>query len=283
MDGLDDVTAHERIRETPAGRRPGGSPCCWDGLLGVTDPDTRRRPGSRSRRLAAAGRGADRRPPAAEDGHTALLVVRAPALDHDVGGESRCSPEALLYRHRTRAMVLITARPGDGGILPAPGSSDDDGPLAPLVDSDVALRFTGGVDWAPDPSVADHRMAVIARANQVDNPFFRRGSFANSPSEASADQRRGTILPAPAAAAAAGGRVPAAAAWPPSRARITTGLSAPAKRTLTAASVIGAHFEAELLAALRDHRGARTNCSPVELIDQSPVRAAPEVRRTITH
>lgn len=265
VDGLDDVTARERIRE----RLPVADLedlLLLDGLLGVTDPDTpapQIDPDAWRRRVVALITALL----LAED-EPALLVVED-AHWIDVGSESLLA-ELLAAIHRTRAIVLITARPEyDGALRHAPAAQAI--VLAPLVDSDVAALLAELL--GTDPSVAD--LAAVIAERTVGNPFFAEEIVRELAQRGVLTGQRGNYV---CRAEVDELRVPATV-QATIEARIDR-LSAPAKRTLTAASVIGAHFEAELLAAL-GITAVLDELLAVELIDQ--VRFAPRPKYAFHH
>ncbi len=260
VDGRDDAAARARVRELVPEADPQDLQLL-DGLLGIPDPEMpspQIDPDAWRRRLTALI-------------GSLLLVNDEPALfivedAHwiDVGSESLLA-EVLAAIHRTRAMMLITARPEYAGALRhTPGSQTI--VLAPLVDSDVVALLAELL--GPHPSVRD--LAVVIADRAVGNPFFAeeivrelaqrdvltgaRGDYA---CRAEVDELR---VPATVQATI--------------EARIDR-LSAPAKRTLTAASVIGMRFDAELLAALGID-AVLHELLAVELIDQIRFLPHPE-------
>jgi predicted ATPase len=141
---------------------------------------------------------------------------------------------------RTPSMVLITSRPEYQGAL-AQGHGAQTIALGPLGDSDTAALI--GELLGSDPSVGDLAATLAERA--AGNPFFveemvrelaQRGVLAG--------ERGGYVRQVDVAEVSVPATVQAAI-----EARIDR-LSTAAKRTLNAASVIGARFGAELLAAL---------------------------------
>src|SRR6201995_5460288 len=137
-------------------------------------------------------------------------------------------------------MVLITARPEYEGALTRVHAAQTVA-LAPLGDSETAALI--GELLGSDPSVLELAEIIVERA--AGNPFFaeemvrelvQRGVLAG--------ERGGYVCRADAAGVTVPATVQAAI-----EARIDR-LSTPAKRTLNAASVIGARFGAELLARL---------------------------------
>ncbi len=260
VDGLDDAAARARVREHVPDADPQDL-LLLDGLLGIGDPDMpspQIDPDAWRRRL------------------TPLISILLFATDQsalfvvedahwiDVGSESLLA-ELLTAIHASRAMMLITARPEyDGALRHTPASQTI--VLAPLVDSDVVALLAELL--GSDPSVADLAAVIADRA--VGNPFFAEeivrelaqrevltGGRGNYVCRAEVDELR---VPATVQATI--------------EARIDR-LSAPAKRTLTAASVIGVHFETELLTAL-GITATLDELLAVELIDQTRFLPRPE-------
>ncbi len=171
---------------------------------------------------------------------------------------------------RTPSMVLITSRPEYEGALTRVHGAQTIA-LAPLGDSDTAALL--GELLGSDPSVGE--LAAIIAERAAGNPFFaeemvrelvQRGVLTG--------ERGGYLCRADVAEVSVPATVQAAI-----EARIDR-LTTPAKQTLNAASVIGARFGAELLAAL--------GIDPVfdellgaELIDQ--VRFTPSAEYAFHH
>jgi class 3 adenylate cyclase len=207
-----------------------------DDLLGIADADVplaQINPDARRRRLTALI-------------NTAWLARTAPALfiiedAHwiDAVSESMLA-DFLTVIPQTRSMVLITSRPEYQGALTRVHDAQTIA-LAPLGDSDTTALL--GELLGLDPSVGD--LAAIVAERAAGNPFFaeemvrelaQRGVLAG--------ERGGYVCRADVAELSVPATVQAAI-----EARIDR-LTTPAKRTLNAASVIGARFDAELLAAL---------------------------------
>jgi class 3 adenylate cyclase len=262
---LDGEAARMRVRA----RVPDADPqdlLLFDDLLGIADPDVplpQIDPDARRRRLTALI-------------NTALLARTEPALyviedAHwiDAVSESMLA-DFLTVIPRTSSMVLITARPEYAGALTrVPGAQTI--ALAPLADSDTATLL--GELLGSDPSVAEPAAIIAERA--AGNPFFaeemvrelvQRGVLAG--------ERGGYVCRADVAEVSVPATVQAAI-----EARIDR-LEAPAKRTLNAASVIGARFGAELLAALGIDAVVDELLS-AELIDQ--VRFTPSAEYAFRH
>jgi predicted ATPase len=232
---LDSEAARMRVRA----RVPDADPedlLLLDDLLGIADPGMplpQIDPDARRRRLTAMINAASlaRAEPA--------LYVIEDAHWIDAVSESMLA-DFLSVIPRTPSMVLITSRPEYAGALTRVHGAQTIA-LAPLGDSDTVALL--GELLGPDPSVAE--LAAIIADRAAGNPFFaeemvrelaQRGVLAG--------ERGGYVCRADVAEVSVPATVQAAI-----EARIDR-LDTPAKRTLTAASVIGARFGAELLAAL---------------------------------
>jgi class 3 adenylate cyclase len=257
---LDREAARMRVRA----RVPDADPqdlLLFDDLLGIADPDVplpQIDPDARRRRLTALI-------------NTASLARTEPALfiiedAHwiDAVSESMLA-DFLTVISRTPSMVLITARPEyEGALTRVPGAQAI--ALAPLSDSDTAALI--GELLGSDPSVGE--LAAIIADRAAGNPFFaeemvrelmQRGVLAG--------ERGGYVCSADVAELSVPATVQAAIA-----ARIDR-LTTPARRTVNAASVIGARFEAELLAALGID-AVFDELLTAELIDQVRFTPSPE-------
>ena len=237
-----------------------------DDLLGIADPEVplpQIDPDARRRRLTALINAASlaRTEPA--------LYVIEDAHWIDAVSESMLA-DFLTVIPRTPSMVLITSRPEYEGALTRVHGAQTIA-LAPLADSDTAALI--GELLGSDPSVGE--LAAIIAERAAGNPFFaeemvrelvQRGVLAG--------ERGGYVCRTNVAEVSVPATVQAAIA-----ARIDR-LSAPAKRTLNAASVIGARFGAELLAALGID-AVFDELLSAELIDQ--VRFTPSAEYAFHH
>jgi len=232
---LDDKAARARLRE----QIPDADPqdlLLLDDLLGIVDSDVpppQIDPDARRRRLTALINAASlaRTQPA--------LFIIEDAQWIDAVSESMVA-DFLTVIPQTTSMVLITSRPEyQGALTRVPGAHAI--ALAPLGDSDTATLI--GELLGSDPSVDELAAALAERA--AGNPFFaeemvrelaQRGVLAGA--------RGGYVRQVDVAEVSVPATVQAAI-----EARIDR-LNTPAKRTLHAASVIGARFGPELLAAL---------------------------------
>ncbi len=232
---LDGEAARAQVRR----QIPGADPqdlLLLDDLLGIADPNValpQVHADARRRRLTALINAASlaRTEPALyiiEDAHWIDAVSESMLADF------------LSVIPRTPSMVLTSYRPEyQGALTRVPGAQTI--ALAPLGDSDTAALI--GALLGPDPSVGELAAALAERA--AGNPFFaeemvrelaQRGVLAG--------ERGGYVRQGDVAEVSVPATVQAAI-----EARIDR-LTTPAKRTLHAASVIGARFGAELLAAL---------------------------------
>ena len=237
-----------------------------DDLLGIADPEVplpQIDPDARRRRLTALI-------------NTASLARTEPALfiiedAHwiDAVSESMLA-DFLSVIPRTPSMVLITSRPEYEGALTRVHGAQTIA-LAPLGDSDTAALL--GELLGSDPSVGELAAVIAERA--AGNPFFaeemvrelvQRGVLTG--------EHGGYVCRADVAEVSVPATVQAAI-----EARIDR-LTVPAKRTLNAASVIGARFGAELLAAL-GIEAVLDELLSAELIDQ--VRFTPSAEYAFRH
>ena len=237
-----------------------------DDLLGIADPDVplpQIDPDARRRRLTALVNATTlaRTEPALfiiEDAHWIDAVSESMLADF------------LTVIPRTPSMVLITSRPEyEGAFTRVHGAQTI--ALGPLADSDTAALLDELL--GSDPSVGE--LAAIIADRAAGNPFFaeemvrefvQRGVLTG--------EHGGYVCRADVADVAVPATVQAAI-----EARIDR-LDSPAKRTLNAASVIGARFGAELLAALGID-AVFDELLGAELIDQ--VRFTPSAEYAFRH
>jgi class 3 adenylate cyclase len=237
-----------------------------DDLLGISDPEApvpQIDPDARRRRLTTLI-------------NTASLARTEPALyiiedAHwvDAVSESMLA-EFLTVIPQTSSMVLITSRPEyEGALTRVHGAQTIS--LAPLSDSDAAKLI--GELLGSDPSVGELAATIAERA--AGNPFYaeemvrelaQRGVLAGQHANYVSNTKAADV-PVPATVQAA------------IEARIDR-LNLGAKRTLNAASVIGARFGAELLAALGIDP-ALDELLSTQLIDQ--VRFTPHAEYAFRH
>ena len=265
IEGLDGPAARTQVREQFLDA-DAQDLLLLDDLLGIADPEVplpQIDPDARRRRLAALI-------------NTAALARTAPALfiiedAHwiDAVSESMLA-DFLTVIPRTPSMVLITARPEYEGTLTRVHGTQTIA-LAPLGDSDTAALL--GELVGSDPSVGG--LAAVIAERTAGNPFFaeemvrelaQRGVLIG--------ERGGYVCHTDVAEVSVPATVQAAIA-----ARIDR-LSTTAKRTVNAAAVIGARFDAELLAALGID-AVLDELLDVELIDQ--VRFTPSAEYAFHH
>jgi class 3 adenylate cyclase len=237
-----------------------------DDLLGIADPSValpQIDPDARRRRLTALV-------------NTVSLARTEPALHiiedaHwiDAVSESMLA-DFLSVVARTPSMVLITSRPEYEGALTRVHGAQTIA-LGPLGDSDTAALI--GELLGSDPSVGE--LAAIIAERAAGNPFFaeemvrelvQRGVLAG--------ERGGYVCRADVAELSVPATVQAAIA-----SRIDR-MTAPARQTLNAASVIGARFGADLLTAVGIDP-ALDELFRAELIDQ--VRFTPTAEYAFHH
>jgi class 3 adenylate cyclase len=262
---LDGQAARDRAREQVPDADSQDLLLLYD-LLGIADPDVPLPaidPDARRRRLTALL-------------NTASLAREEPALyiiddAHwiDAVSESMLA-DLLAVVPRTKLMVLITSRPEyEGALMRLHGAQTI--ALAPLDDSDTTALL--GELMGLDPSVSE--LAAIVAERAAGNPFFAEEMVRELAQRSVLAGDHGQyVCRADAAEVSVPATVQAAI-----EARIDR-LSAPAKRTLNAAAVIGARFGADLLAALGID-AVVDELLEAELIDQ--VRFTPHVEYAFCH
>ncbi len=260
IEDLDDTAARARVRE----RVPNADPqdlLLLDDLLGIADPEVplpQIDPDARRRRLTALINSTTlaRTEPALfiiEDAHWVDAVSESMLAD------------LLTVIPQTKSMVLITSRPEyEGALKRAPEAQTI--ALGALSDSDTAALL--GELLGSDPSVGE--LAAIIAERAAGNPFFAEEMVRELAQRGVLTGEHGKyVCRTDVADVAVPATVQAAI-----EARIDR-LSAPAKRTLNAASVIGARFGPQLLAALGID-AALDEPLGAELIDQVRFTPSPE-------
>jgi hypothetical protein len=257
---LEGQAARDRAREEVPGADPQDLVLLND-LLGIADPDVplpQIDPDARRRRLTALINAASlaRTDPALfiiEDAHWIDAVSESMLADF------------LTVIPRTKLMVLITSRPEYEGALTRVHSAQTIA-LAPLGDSETTALLSELL--GSDPSVGE--LAAVIAEQAAGNPFFteemvrelvQRGVLAG--------ERAGYVCRVDVAEVSVPATVQAAIA-----ARIDR-LDTAAKRTVHAASVIGARFDAQLLAAVGID-AVVDELLGAELIDQVGFTPSPE-------
>jgi hypothetical protein len=262
---LDGDAARARVRKQVPDADP-QDVLLLDDLLGIADPEVSLPPidpDARRRRLTAMINAASlaRTEPA--------LYVIEDAQWVDAVSESMLA-DFLAVIPRTPSMVLITSRPEyRGALTKVPGAQTI--ALAPLVDSDTATLVSELL--GSDPSVTE--LATIIAARAAGNPFFAEEMVRELVQRSVlTGERGGYVCRTNVAEVSVPATVQAAI-----EARIDR-LTAPARRTLHAASVIGARFGTELLVAL-EIDAAFDELLDAELIDQ--VRFTPSAEYAFRH
>ena len=238
----------------------------FDDLLGIADPEVALPPidpDARRRRLTALI-------------NTAALARTAPALYIiedaqwiDAVSESMIA-DFLAVIPRTASMVLITSRPEYRGALTRMHGAQTIA-LAPLADADTAALI--GELLGSDPSVG--KLTAIITERAAGNPFFAEEMVRELAQRGVLAGEHGKyVCRADVAELSVPATVQAAI-----EARIDR-LSTAAKRTLNAASVIGSHFDTELLTSIGVEPVFDTLVA-AELIDQ--VRFTPNAEHAFRH
>ncbi|MCV7332973.1 adenylate/guanylate cyclase domain-containing protein [Mycobacterium cookii] len=262
---LEGGAARARVREQVADADPQDL-LLLDDLLGIADPDVplpQIDPEARRRRLTALINTASlgRTQPAVyivEDAHWIDAVSESMLADF------------FTVIPQTKLMVLITTRPEYAGALMRVHDAQTIA-LAPLADSDTAALI--GELLGKHPSVGGLAAVIAERA--AGNPFFAEEMVRELVQRGVLTGERGKYAcRTDVAEVSVPATVQAAI-----EARIDR-LNAAAKKTLNAASVIGARFEGELLAALGIDAAVDELLS-AELIDQ--VRFTPSVEYAFRH
>jgi class 3 adenylate cyclase len=257
---LDGEAARARVREQVPDADPQDL-LLLDDLLGIADPDVpppQVDPDARRRRLTTLVNAAS-----LARSEPALFIIED-AQWIDAVSESMLADFLTVIPH-TPSMVLMTSRPEYGGALTRVHGAQAIS-LAPLSDSDTAALI--GELLGSDPSVGDLGQMIAERA--AGNPFFaeemvrelaQRGVLAGERGSYVCDANAAEVTVPATVQAAIGARIDR--------------LNTPAKRTLHAASVIGARFGTELLAALGID-AALDELLGAELIDQVRFTPSPE-------
>jgi class 3 adenylate cyclase len=262
---LDGAAARMRIRAAVPDADPQDL-VLLDDLLGFADPEVPLPaidPDARRRRMTALI-------------NTATLARTEPALfviedAHwiDAVSESMLA-EFMAVIPQTKTLVLVTSRPEYQGALTRVRGAQAIA-LAPLGDSDTAALL--GELVGPDGSVG--KLVEIVADRAAGNPFFAEEMVRELVQRGVLTGARGDyVCHADASEVAVPATVQAAI-----KARVDR-LSSPARRTLAAASVIGARFRADLLAALGVD-ATTDELLAAELIDQ--VRFTPGAEYAFRH
>src|SRR6476469_5194855 len=235
VEGLDAQAARDRVRDRILDADP-EDVALFDDLLGIADPDSPLPPidpGARRRRLTALVNAASlaRKTPAVyvvEDAHWI-----------DEVSESMLA-EFLAVIPQTPSLVLVTYRPEYHGALTRVHGQQTIA-LEPLSDSETAALVSELL--GPDPSVRGLGQTIAERA--AGNPFFAEEMVRDLAERGVLSGHRSAYL---STAEAAEVNVPATL-HATIAARIDR-LDPKAKRTLSAAAVIGSRFGLDLLTVL---------------------------------
>jgi energy-coupling factor transporter ATP-binding protein EcfA2 len=260
VDGLDPDAGRARIRSQASDAEPEDL-LLFDDLLGVADPDIalpKIDPDARRRRLTALVNAASlaRQTPA--------LYIIEDAHWIDEVSESMLT-EFLTVIPQTRSLVLVTYRPEYRGALTRVTGAHTVA-VAPLSDSETAALVAGLL--GPDPSVGALGQTITGRA--AGNPFFAEEMVREL---AERDVLRGK--PGAYLSAAEVSEVSVPATLQATIAARIDRLDPEAKRTLSAAAVIGSKFNRDLLETL-GIEPALEDLVPAQLIDQVASTRQPE-------
>jgi class 3 adenylate cyclase len=257
VSGLDDQSARARVRALIPDADP-EDVLLLDDLMGIADPDVelpRIDPDARRRRLINAATLARTQP--------AMFVVED-AHWIDQASESMLA-DLVTVIPRTPSLVLITYRPEYTGALSrVPGAQSV--ALAPLTDPETATLVSQLL--GPDPSVGELGQMIAERA--AGNPFFAEEMVRDLAERGVLRGQLGTYMSTADVA-----EVSVPATLQATIAARLDRLDPKAKRTLSAAAVIGSKFSLDLLETLgidpllQDLLGA-------ELIDQVRFTRGPE-------
>src|SRR6202030_4505606 len=260
VEGLDGQTARDRVRD----RVPGADAedlLLLDDLLGIADPNTPLPaidPDARRRRLTALLNAAS----LARETPAVYVVEDAHWIDEV--SESMLA-EFLTVIPQTPSLVLVTYRPEyRGPLTQLPGAQTV--ALAPLSDSETAALVSELL--GPDPSVGALGQTIAARA--AGNPFFAEETVREL-------AERGVLRGEPGAylSTADVGEVSVPATLQATIAARIDRLDPKAKRTLSAAAVLGARFTLDLLTAL-GVEAVVDDLMAAQLIDQVRFTRQPE-------
>ena len=235
VEGLDGQTARDRVRDRIADADP-EDVLLFDDLLGIADPNValpRIDPDARRRRLTALVNAASlaRETPAVyvvEDAHWIDAVSESMLVDF------------LIVIPQTRSLVLVTCRPEYRGPLTQVAGAQTVA-LAPLSDPETALLVTELL--GPEPSVGGLGQRIAERA--AGNPFFAEEIVRELAERGVLRGERGAYI-----STTEGGDISVPATLQATIAARIDRLDPKAKRTLSAAAVVGSRFGLDLLTEL---------------------------------
>ena len=260
VEGLDAQTARDQVRD----RVPDADPedmVVFDDLLGIADPETPLPaidPDARRRRLTALVNAAS----LAREAPAVYVVEDAHWIDEV--SESMLA-DFLTVVAQTPSLVLATYRPEYEGALARVHGAQTIA-LAPLSDPETAALVTGLL--GPDPSVGELANLIAGRASG--NPFFAEEMVRDLAESGVLRGEWGAYMSAVGAAEVS---VPATV-QATIAARIDR-LDPKAKRTLSAAAVIGSRFGLDLLTVL-GVEPVIADLLAAQLIDQVSFTRQPE-------
>jgi AAA ATPase domain len=260
VEGVDGQTARDRVRD----RVPDADPedlVVFDDLLGIADPDTPLPaidPDARRRRLTALVNAAS----LAREAPAAYVVEDAHWIDEV--SESMLA-EFLTVIPQTPSMMLLTYRPEYRGALTRLADAQTLA-LTPLSDSETAALITELL--GADPSVGALGQTIAERA--AGNPFFAEEIVRELAERGVLEGEPGAYI---STADVAEVNVPATL-QATIAARIDR-LPPEAKRTLSAAAVVGSRFNLEVLIQL-GVEPVVTDLVAAQLIDQVRFTRQPE-------
>ena len=235
VEGLDEQAARDRVRAEVPDTDPDDS-VLFDDLLGIADPKTplpQIDPDARRRRLTALVNAASlaRQAPAVyvvEDAHWIDEVSESMITDF------------LTVIPQTPSLVMITYRPEYRGALTGVANAQAI-TLAPLTDSETAALVSELL--GPDPSVVGLGQTIAERA--AGNPFFAEEIVRELTERGVLEGKSGTYI-----STAEGAEVSVPATLQATIAARIDRLNPNAKRTLSAAAVVGSRFGLDLLTGL---------------------------------
>ncbi len=260
VEGLDPLAARDRIR-AQASDAEAEDLLLLDDLLGIANPEAalpRIDPDARRRRLTALVNAS------ALARETPAVYVVEDAHWIDEVSESMIT-DFLTVIPQTSSLVLVTYRPEYRGALTRAADAQTIA-LAPLRDSETAALITGLL--GPDPSVVGLGQTIAGRA--AGNPYFAEEIVRDLAERGVLRGQRGAYM---SSAEAAEVTVPATL-QATIAARIDR-LDPKAKRTLSAAAVIGSRFNLDLLTAL-GVEPVVSDLVAAQLIDQVRFTRQPE-------
>ena len=260
VEGLEAQEARDRVRDRVSDADPEDL-LLLDDLLGIGDPDAvlpRIDPDARRRRLTALVNAASlaRETPAVyvvEDAHWIDEVSESMIADF------------LSVIPQTRSLVLVTYRPEYAGALSRVHGAQTIA-LAPLSDSETTALVSQLL--GPDPSVSGLRQTIVERA--AGNPFFAEEIVRELAERGVLQREPGAYL-----SAAEGAEVSVPATLQATIGARIDRLDPKAKRTLSAAAVIGSRFGLDLLTSL-GVEPVVADLVAAELIDQVRFTGQPE-------